>query len=67
MDANKLKEWRRRLGVTQSEVAEALSVSNATVTSWEIGRRKMKPPTARLLELLFQNALKGNGLSIVDF
>ena len=36
---NKIKNARRKLGLTQAELAAAVGVSRAAVQSWELGRR----------------------------
>ncbi len=38
MSPGELVTWRKAHGLTQTEVAEALGVSLATVASWETGR-----------------------------
>ena len=36
-----MKEWRNKYGYSQKELAEALGVTNVTVSRWEIGERKI--------------------------
>lgn len=37
-----IKEWREKRGITQSGLADALGVSDKTVSSWEINRTEPK-------------------------
>ncbi len=37
MDAREFREWRERLGLTQTQVAEFFKVSRNTVQNWETG------------------------------
>ncbi|HOD35715.1 MAG TPA: helix-turn-helix transcriptional regulator [Syntrophales bacterium] len=36
-----MKEWRKKYGYSQKELAEALKVTNVTVCRWETGERKI--------------------------
>ena len=47
-----IRRLRRRLRISQGVLAAALSVSTATVQSWEQGRRQPEGPARRLLEIL---------------
>ena len=38
MNADNLKAWRERLGLTQEALAAALGISKRTVQDWEYGR-----------------------------
>ena len=46
---NFLKEERKRLGLTQDDVAKICKVTNKTVSNWETGRSTV---TAKKLDLL---------------
>lgn len=35
-----MREYRKKLGLTQTELAKALKVTNATIAMWEAGTRK---------------------------
>jgi len=52
MTRNELKQIRSRLGVTQTQLAEQLGVTQNTVARWEMGARGIPEPTARLIERL---------------
>ncbi len=52
MNANEIKRARRRLSLSQVELAEKLGVHPMTVSRWERGVVAMPEPTARLLALL---------------
>jgi DNA-binding transcriptional regulator YiaG len=41
MQAEQLKEWRARLGLTQVEAARELRVSVGALTKWEQGHRRV--------------------------
>ena len=49
---SRIKEARKRVGLTQKQVSELVGVSPHAVWSWESG--KMKPTPERLLELAYQ-------------
>jgi transcriptional regulator with XRE-family HTH domain len=55
MTPHQLRQFRQRLGLTQAEFAECISVAPNTVARWERGVLGMRPSTERLLELLMQN------------
>ena len=40
MFPERLKQLRKEKGITQTDLAKALSVSSGTVAMWEIGKRK---------------------------
>jgi transcriptional regulator with XRE-family HTH domain len=49
MTGEEIKERRLKLGMTQSELAEALGVALNTVSRWELGTSR--PEGARMLDL----------------
>lgn len=50
MTADELRRIRKRIGMTQAELAAALGVWQVTVARWEAGMRSISEPTARLIE-----------------
>ena len=52
MTPTRLKQLRQRLGLTQTELAAQLGVTQNTVARWETSVRGIPEPTARLIELL---------------
>ncbi len=55
MTPNRLRELRKRLGLTQEAFAKRVGVAPNTVARWERGEIGMKQTTERLIELLCQN------------
>ena len=55
-----LKAARVNMGMTQSELAEKMGVSRATVTEWEADKRTMRPVYVHLFCVL-------SGLTEDDF
>jgi len=43
MGPNDLKQWRKRNGYTQSQLAEVLGVIPISVSRWERGERQIPP------------------------
>ncbi|MDC7220344.1 MAG: type II toxin-antitoxin system MqsA family antitoxin [Spirochaetales bacterium] len=54
-NANKIKEIREALNLSQMIFAEAIGVSVKTVEAWESGRNKPQGPASRFLQLLDQD------------
>ena len=52
MTKDEVKRLRKRLGMTQQQLADALGVTQTSVGRWEIGMHQIEEPTARLLKLL---------------
>jgi transcriptional regulator with XRE-family HTH domain len=52
MTPKQVKRIRTRLGLTQTQLAEQLGVTQNTVARWEIGARGIPVPTAKLLQRL---------------
>ncbi len=51
--AERLKALRVRLGITQREAAEKLSVSLSAYIKWENGYREPRGATAKLITIIF--------------
>ena len=58
MTGRKIRSVRRRLGLTQKELARRLGVARATVTRWENGSRR----PSRIAVLAFRSALEAKEL-----
>jgi len=54
-DAVDIKKIRRRLGISQSNLALMIGVSKDTLQNWEQGRRKPKGPAKALLRVFAKN------------
>jgi DNA-binding transcriptional regulator YiaG len=52
MTAKEVRAIRRRLGLTQRELADKVGVARNTVTRWELGLIGIRESAARLLRLL---------------
>jgi len=59
MTKDDVKRLRKKLGMTQQQLAEALGVTQTSVGRWEIGMHQIEEPTARLLKLLVKMSAKG--------
>lgn len=57
MTGAQLRKYRKALGYTQKQLAEALGVAPNSVARWERGEMKITEPVARLVQLL--SAQKG--------
>lgn len=53
--ADKIKEIREALNLSQMIFAEAVGVSVKTIEAWESGRNKPQGPASRFLQLLDQD------------
>ena len=53
MDAKKVSTLRKRLGLTQAEMARAIGSSTMVISHWENGFRVPQAITARFLSLLY--------------
>lgn len=51
---NELKNVRTVKGISQEKLAQKLSVSQKTVSSWEVGRTTPKPSQMRQIEDFFK-------------
>ncbi len=52
MDAGQIRAFRKRLGLTQEQLAKLLGVHTLTVSRWERGQVTPDGATAQLLDLL---------------
>ncbi len=52
MTGDEVRTLRRRLGLTQTQLAEQVGVHGNTVARWERGEVRVTEPMARLLRLL---------------
>jgi DNA-binding transcriptional regulator YiaG len=52
MTAKQVQAIRRKLGLTQQQLADRLGVSRVTVARWELGLMNMRETAARLLRTL---------------
>jgi transcriptional regulator with XRE-family HTH domain len=50
MQGEELKNIRKRLKLTQGQLAELVGVTPNTVARWERGEMEMREPTARLIQ-----------------
>ena len=50
-DAQRVRQVRERLNMSQAVFARSLNASGATVRAWEQGKRQPDGPSRRLLEL----------------
>ena len=61
MTGAQLRRIRKRLDLTQRELAEKLGVSANTVARWERDEVSIAEPAARLARLLLEMASKAEG------
>lgn len=54
MQGSDLRRLRKRLRMTTGQVAQALKVSQATVSRWETGERKIHPAFERLIRITLE-------------
>ena len=52
--ADRIKQLRKKKGVSQSQLAEAIGVKNNTVSTWERGTRKPDFDALQLLSNYFE-------------
>lgn len=57
LTAEKLKQKRKALGLTQKELAELIGVSKPTVERWETAETSITGPVVLLMQLLTQDYL----------
>jgi len=48
----KLRDWRKKHGLTQQQVAESLGVTNSAITKYEKGSQRPRPELAERIESL---------------
>ena len=57
MTSKQFREMRESLGLSQEQLAKLLGVSSGrTVRRWELGEREISETTARLLQMLWDQA-----------
>ena len=56
--ADRIKQLRKKKGVSQSQLAEAIGVKNNTVSTWERGTRKPDFDALQLLSEYFEISLE---------
>lgn len=52
MSASEVRKIRTKLGLTQTELADRLGVTQAAVSMWEDGKRVCRGPAAKMLKAL---------------
>jgi transcriptional regulator with XRE-family HTH domain len=60
MTGEDMRRLRREAGLTQRELAEAMGVWLNTISRWEIEKRHISEPHARLIQLICQNSKKSS-------
>ncbi len=55
-DARKVRDLRRRLRMTQAELAGELNVRQQTVSEWETGQYRPRGASERLLSVVAERA-----------
>lgn len=58
-DAESVRDLRRRLGMTQSDLAEELGVRQQTVSEWETGLYRPRGASARMLRHVAEQRSSG--------
>jgi transcriptional regulator with XRE-family HTH domain len=66
MDKDALKKFRESIGLTQSGLADALSVANNTVSRWELGTRAIPSFLPLALETIERNQKARNAPAVVS-
>ena len=54
MTPKQVKNLRKKLGLTQSELARELGVGRSAVNNWERGNQKPLPMAVKFMKLLLQ-------------
>ena len=52
MSASEVKRIRKRLGLTQCQLADRLGVTQAAIAMWETGTRVARGPAVKMLEAM---------------
>jgi transcriptional regulator with XRE-family HTH domain len=66
MNGHNLTEWRKRWGLTQIKLAQALGVDVMTVSRWERGVQVPTPVLPLALEAVENRLQKKDGYGLAD-
>ena len=55
-DAERIRELRRHMGMTQQEMSDELGIRQQTVSDWELGYHRPRGGMARLLTIVAERA-----------
>lgn len=60
-DSKRIRDLRKKLALSQRELATLFGVSAGAVAHWELGKRQISGPVLKLLELYEQNRIEKLG------
>lgn len=66
MNNIELRNFRENLRISRKDFAEQLGVSEATIVSWENGRRNIPGPKQKLIEVVFNTNDVQSTTSVID-
>jgi transcriptional regulator with XRE-family HTH domain len=61
-----LRDWRKRQGLTQQALAEALGLTSSAITKYEKGSQRPRPDLARRIEALTKGEVTASSLLGLD-